>query len=316
MEKARIQKDDYDYNMKILEKNISNLDSYNKYLKENQTITDTLRKATNKIDELVPLLKKLTLQSLSPTLATPEGLKTHLSIFEATKEALLTIDIKGDTKYNDIKQTIIDAVEQLVLSSTLYAQTIEESKNRIQKRSQQIVESLTEIIYDASVVTGSSVNDFQTRAKFYFSADLGVAVVPTINKALPYIGTNLYFRPVNKERRLVLKDVFCKSKVMDELGRRFSLLIGLSVISLAKADQREDLLGGGFNLITGAGFRVADAIRLNGGYVWFRGNENPLETKFQIKQTPFLSISFDIDVRTVFNRLFNTEVLQNNSFYN
>ncbi|QTE36492.1 hypothetical protein J3L18_25695 [Mucilaginibacter gossypii] len=158
---------------------------------------------------------------------------------------------------------------------------------------------LAERLYSNAYITGTSTpGDFTTRANLYISADLGLAVIPQIGQLAPYLGTNIYLRPVNKNYPLTFHKL--------DFFKRFSFLIGLTVNSLAKDNYRADLLGS-FNLITGGGFRVADFVRINGGMVWYgQINPNPLNSNKSIAGSPFISLSFDINVKTVFNNLFTS----------
>ena len=80
-------------------------------------------------------------------------------------------------------------------------------------------------------------------------------------------------------------------------------MFGLTPTSLAKEGRRENLLEGQ-NVLTGAGLRISDHIRLSGGVVWFKEiNNNPLKNSTNLSSTPFAAVSMDADVATFFQSI-------------
>jgi hypothetical protein len=68
-------------------------------------------------------------------------------------------------------------------------------------------------------------------------------------------------------------------------------------------------MGNSFNLITGAGFRITDWVRISGGALWYsKFDANPLNTTQKIGATTFISISFDLRIKTALNNLFAPSV--------
>ncbi|WP_316847122.1 hypothetical protein [Pedobacter psychrodurus] len=217
--------------------------------------------------------------------------------FDTVRIILKQMKLPGNKEFGSIKANITDALEAIGIQTENYLNNVDKAKAATTANARKIADTFAQGIIMYMTVSGTSFNpDFVTRANTYISADLGLALIPSAGKMVPYLGTNIYFRPVNRNEKITWSS---------NMGKRVSLLVGLSVGSIAKPNYRDDLLANSFNLITGVGFRVASFVRFNGGYLWYtKVNENPLNTNNSIAGKPFVSLSFDIDVRTVFNGLF------------
>src|SRR5690606_3652239 len=124
---------------------------------------------------------------------------------------------------------------------------------------------------------------YKDRAFTYISMDVGLAFFPMLEDtyAAPYVGANFYLRPVNKESRL------SEGGFWPSMGRRFSLLAGTSVTSIAREGRRKGLFGDS-GLLLGAGFRVVSSVRLDGGAVLFlRVDPDPLVAGTSLAASPF-----------------------------
>ncbi|MEA5259187.1 hypothetical protein VB264_15430 [Arcicella aquatica] len=225
---------------------------------------------------------------------------TYLANCKALADALQPI-LADNTDLMPIKKSIIDdflpGITDKFKQFSLDLKTIDQD---IATQSLTFTTVLADRLYSNAYIIGTSTpGDFSTRANLYISADLGLAVIPQIGQLAPYLGTNIYLRPVNKNYPLTFHKL--------DFFKRFSFLVGLTVNTLSKEGYRTDVLGSNFNLITGGGFRVADFVRINGGMVWYgQVNPNPLNTNKSIAGSPFISLSFDINVKTVFNSLFHS----------
>lgn len=263
-------------------------------------------------------LENLTHKSLDETFLHKDKLESLVQDINKFNEEL---KIYRDQNKNKLKANELQLINNFILflpelinTAVEFSSYGNQAADLLAEKSKNLVEIISNNIFIATVVSGNSIGNFQTRSKYYFSADLGVAILPAINKASPYFGTNLYFAPVNKEKPLKWTRPFslCREEWWRNFGRRASILIGLTTTSLGKSEERTNLFST-FNLLTGAGIRVADAIRVNGGVVWYeKNNPNPLIQTSIISASPFVSLSFDVDVRTVFNKLFNTDEIENN----
>lgn len=149
------------------------------------------------------------------------------------------------------------------------------------------------LLLDASTTGGDS-----TIRNNYVSADAGFIYAFTIASFVPYVGTNIYFRPVNKAAPLSQRGSF---------GRRFALTFGVTLATLedkepgdTAARTRTDLFSNS-SLVLGAGLRVTQSIRLGGGALVFkRKDPNPLVSNTTVGVAPYASFSFDLDVAKAF----------------
>ena len=143
------------------------------------------------------------------------------------------------------------------------------------------------------LLQSNTLGSFKTQQSWYIAGDFGFLYGPDIEKSVPYLGTNIYFRPVNKAVPLSQKGGF---------GRRFAVTLGLTVKSIADDNPktREDLFDNN-SLLLGAGFRLTDSARIGAGALVFEEqNPNPLLSSASTTYSPYVSLSFDIDVLSLF----------------
>jgi hypothetical protein len=140
-------------------------------------------------------------------------------------------------------------------------------------------------------LSGSNIGSFLTRQRSYLAADFGFIYAERVGEALPYLGTNIYLFPVNKQAPLGWQDWGWK---------RYSATIGVTLGKFGKA--RTEPLFSDVNLVTGVGVRLTESLRLGGGVVWFReADENPLSTSKRTVFSPYGSLSLDYDVNSLIN---------------
>jgi hypothetical protein len=153
---------------------------------------------------------------------------------------------------------------------------------------------LSEVTVDATT-TGNG-NTFQN---YYISADLGFVFMPDITEAVPYVGTNIYTRPVNRNAPLSQRGGF---------RRRFAFTIGLTLESIADKNMRtRDDFTGNQSLLVGAGYRVTESIRLGlGGLVFVKKDPSPLVDEDTTGVTPYVSVSFDWNIARTFRGIGST----------
>jgi hypothetical protein len=138
----------------------------------------------------------------------------------------------------------------------------------------------------------TTVGNLETRRTWYLSMDTGFAIAPWFNEVFPYLGVNVYFRPVNT------------SAPPGPFLSRFAALLGVTFTdNLIVPRETRPLFGESGNLVVGAGLRATNIIRLNGGALVFKGvNPNPLIDRTRIEMTPFFSVSADIDIGGIVTR--------------
>jgi hypothetical protein len=115
---------------------------------------------------------------------------------------------------------------------------------------------------------------------------------------LPYFGANFYTRAVNRDVPL---------SVLGGFRRRFSFLLGVTYSSVKEMDGdrvlRDDLFGSQA-LVAGAGLRLTDAARINGGVIVLQENSpNPLIDDLRLTEEYFVSISFDWNIKNLLGKL-------------
>jgi hypothetical protein len=115
------------------------------------------------------------------------------------------------------------------------------------------------------------------------------------------MGTNIYFRPVNRNAPLRSLGSFRQT-----FSRRFSLTLGLTLSSIAddtSAGGTQNDLFGNQSLMLGAGLRITDAMRLGTGAIVFKEDDpSPLIAEEKLNVSYYLSLSFDIDVVSLFSK--------------
>lgn len=147
-------------------------------------------------------------------------------------------------------------------------------------------------------VVATTISSFETRARQYVTADLGLAYAPGLGEVVPYFGANFYLGALNKRVPLALDPP-------NELDR-WSVTVGVTASSLAQKDVRDDLFGS-YSVLVGAGRRMTDPIRLTGGAILYQGRDvNPLLDRTALALSPFLSLSFDFDARSALGRVGDT----------
>lgn len=141
------------------------------------------------------------------------------------------------------------------------------------------------------LLAGTTLADFVTAQKNYLSGDGGLAFAPELDEASSYLGTNIYSRPINKKAALSQFGNFWQT-----LDRRTALTLGLTVDGIGDDTTREDLIGSQ-SLLVGLGVRLTASMRVTAGAIVFiEKDPNPLVDDDSLAATPFLSLSFDVNV--------------------
>lgn len=175
--------------------------------------------------------------------------------------------------------------------------TYDVAASELNKALENYVDKITVFTADSFLVLASTESNFDTHQRWHISADAGFAYIPSLKDVVGYLGTNIYFRPINRDVPLSVLEQRSTSTFLN----RFSVTIGITVSSVEKSNQRTGLFGSQ-GLILGAGYRVTDTIRLNGGALVYRERSvNPLNGDLSIAASPFVGVSFDVNVAKAFN---------------
>ncbi|MGB2717767.1 MAG: hypothetical protein WBC51_26520 [Vicinamibacterales bacterium] len=166
---------------------------------------------------------------------------------------------------------------------------------------QQAVDRVALEAREVRVGIGSSVLTADMNRNAYVSLDTGMAYTWQLESMVFYAGTNVYFRPINKNAPLRLKGSF---------GRRFALTIGVTTSVKDASRRAQDLRpatgeDGTNSLLLGGGLRVTPSIRVGAGALIFNETDpNPLITQKSVAATPYVSLAVDINLGALLKNFF------------
>lgn len=142
------------------------------------------------------------------------------------------------------------------------------------------------------IARGSTdIYGMKTRSSFRINPDFGL-VYYGFQKDFwglsPYAGIQINIRSINKD--LPFRAYW---------RRPYSLLsfsLGYSINQLKADNKRTDFFTKG-SLMTGAGIKFCQSVRVTTGAMWFYAeNPNPVITKKELKYTPYLGLSVDLSI--------------------
>lgn len=154
----------------------------------------------------------------------------------------------------------------------------------------------------ASVFTGNTYLNFETRNKSMVTPDFGFATSAFSKEGknleyglIPYLGFHINFMAVDK-------DIEFPSYKKD-WKQRVSFMVGWSMVSLKNQDSTYRNFFDKSSLLTGFGFRLSNAFRITTGTQWvfkysLDGNNN--ESR-KLRAMPFVGISIDFNVKQYLN---------------
>ena len=177
-----------------------------------------------------------------------------------------------------------------------WAQTLQVYAHEVQTalaaRERALARAADEVVAQAetAILSETLVTDtVSSEGGVYVSLDLGVLYPPELERATLTVGANVYFAPVNKRAPLRANGI----------RQRLALTFGLTVTNMRREEETRwvNLLGEKSNLFVGLGYRLTRSLRLGGGFVLFQKNdENPLVDEQSLAVTPYVSLSFDVDL--------------------
>jgi len=160
-------------------------------------------------------------------------------------------------------------------------------------------ELIGEIALEARAIRvslGSSVLSADLNRNAYVSLDAGIAYPWDLETMAFYAGTNIYFRPINKNAPLRLKGSF---------SRRFAITIGVTSSVSDQSRRASDLRSSSNSLLLGAGLRLTPSLRAGGGVLVFKESDiNPLITQTSVAVTPYVALAFDVNVGAMLEGMF------------
>jgi len=231
------------------------------------------------------------ISQLQGTMRTLNRLNRFVSHIRSTSSLSRAVVVTVD-ELNSLTELISRSVEDFQEIQRELA-FIKESLEMRKEAIDAYISQLGNQVRDDITVYGSSVGDFNTRHSWYISADVGLAWATDIDEVFSYFGTNIYFRPVNKNAPLKGLQFF----------RRFSIMIGLTLQDLEMAGQRESTVGSQM-LVIGGGLRLTSSMRVSGGAIVFKKPDpNPLISDTELALSPFISLSFDWNVASTLGDL-------------
>ena len=183
----------------------------------------------------------------------------------------------------------IRRAEQWAETLQVYAHEVQ---TELAARERALSRAADEVVAQAetTVLRETLVTDtVSSKGGVYVSLDLGVLYPPELEQATLTVGANVYFAPVNKSAPLRANGI----------RQRLALTLGLTVTNMRREEETrwENLLGEKANLFVGLGYRLTRSLRLGGGLVLFQENdENPLVDERSLAVTPYVSLSFDVDL--------------------
>jgi len=158
------------------------------------------------------------------------------------------------------------------------------------------VRILVNEVFNLGTIEATYFIDIAKNAQRNVTIDLGAGYSWSMDRPFLYTAINVYFRPIDKN--LPLRNT--NYSFWDYIGSHASLLVGMTLTSVNKDKIRDGILGNK-GLILGSGFRFLPWFKVSGGTLLYYGlNENPLNSSRRTRFTPFVSMSIDVDVKTIF----------------
>ena len=190
----------------------------------------------------------------------------------------------------DIQRGPIRTAERWAETLEVYVYDVQRSLAAREWALSEMVSALEAQALDAVVRQSTVTEVVSSHGNIYVGLDLGAVYPPELERAAFYLGANVYFRPINKKAPLRLKGTW---------KHRLALTFGITFTNLKLEDETryENLLGDRSNLMLGLGYRLTGSIRIGGGMMFFLKNDpNPLVTDRSLGMTPYVAVSFDVDL--------------------
>lgn len=143
------------------------------------------------------------------------------------------------------------------------------------------------------IIEESTMVELAAQNTPYVGLDAGIGYSFFTENFFLYYGANFYIRPVNKRTRLN------NYKGLDYFLKTVSFYVGVtnSKFGSGSNTRYEATLGGSNDLILGLGYRFNRAMRINTGLqAYFLKDANPLIDKKELRGSPVISLTIDINI--------------------
>lgn len=180
-----------------------------------------------------------------------------------------------------------------------YRRALDESRKLIKKEYQSIMDSIKssdKLNKEQWLISGNDFNDLTVLSKSVLMPDIGIVTMALHGHdkwqfyPRPFVGVNIYFRPVNK----TIKESFFPKNQKDLL-RLLGLQVGLTYGKLGGIEFTN--LFNDFSLMIGPSFRLARWFRVGIGTILTQQTDvNPIITQTHTYFGYYLAFSFDIDI--------------------
>jgi hypothetical protein len=271
-------------------------DRYGALEKVMQDLGDAKEFLSAEVLAALPTAKGAKLPSVSAALS--EGAPFDFATFnfselvESLDEAQHAAHDAGKPEAEKTLHTIENHVRALQRLAAAFGRVYENVRNAVGKVIAHIELETRQI----RVSLGSSVLSADLNRNVYVSLDAGLAYPWDLETLAFYAGTNIYFRPVNKNAPLRAKGSF---------SRRFALTVGVTTTIEDASRRASDLRASKNSLLLGAGLRLTPSLRFGGGVLVFKESSiNPLVTQTSVAVTPYVSLAFDVNVAAALGAMF------------
>jgi hypothetical protein len=255
---------------------------------QSETAKDISKRQSNisqTINSLNEINRALTLIRLKPL---PNTINIDTVI--ARNIALINILLQSSA---DIKEILLSrkSIENTILENTYL---------NIRNNSGEIISNKR--FLTASVFTGNTYLNFETRNKVMITPDFGFATSAFSKEGknleygiIPYLGFHINFMAVDKDIEFPSYKKHWK--------QRLSFMVGWSMVSLKNRDSSYRNFFEKSSLLSGFGFRLSNSFRITTGTQWlfkysFDSNNNEIR---KLRALPYVGLSIDFNVKQYLN---------------
>lgn len=216
----------------------------------------------------------LQLDSLARLAAFAASRRPVLERLHITTAALTRLAVQLDS-VQDALHAVRNALEQIRIQNQGVDASVKE-----------LVAGIRSLDFAYVALRGTTAVSYEARARTYISLDAGFLGGRGVREVVPYLGINVYGRPVNKN--MPLSGCRC-------LSRRIALTVGVTASSIKQDKRLEDLFNS-HAVLLGFGLRLTDYWRATGGALFAKSYPDGVDRPAKITGLPALATSIDLDV--------------------